>query len=325
MNNNEISVEDADKLLAEAYGKAHVPEPAKEEEPAPPTPEEEVVEPSATPEVATTPEIPAKEVATDEWLKEIPDTVRGKVEERVAALAAAEQRIRSDDGRVRAFQRQAEELKQKLLEVQKPQTPAAPTAPSTPEEWQRVIEHDPVLADAIDKRVQAKFQEFKQTNIDPLAQRQLTQDEIRQSDVVARERQLLAEAIPEAFEIVKTDMFLGWLENEAPPAIAHAIRNSFDHRDHIAGLNLFATTMINTGRVTPKGDIPSQGAPSGATVIDPERAAAIAASRDRRSEATQVHTKQTPINTAPVDPKKPLTIEEAEEILMQSWKKNQKN
>lgn len=327
MDNNQISVEDADKLLMEAFGKT---EPVVEEE-APLAPEP--VEAPATPEPVT-PETPAAPVApeaptalvvpAEDWLPEVPETVRDKVQDTIKKLADAEQRLRSDDGRVRAYQRQADELKAKLLEIQKPQaTPAAPSVPSTPEEWQKVIDHDPVLAKAIEDRLESKLQEFKKANIEPITQRQLTQDEIRQSDEVARERELLVETIPEAFEIVKTDMFKGWLEHEAPPAVKHAMLNSNDHRDHVAGLNLFAMTMINSGRVEAS---PAQGAVASppAQVIDPARAATIAASRDRRSEASPIHGRTPPPAVGVPDKNKPLTLEEAEAILLESYTKRTK-
>ena len=330
MDNNQISVEDADKLLMEAFGKTAPAEPVVEDEPtpepaaAPTTPEPTPPEAPAAPEAPEAPTAPA--TPTVDWLPEVPETVRDKVQETINKLQNAEQRLRSDDGRVRAYQKQADELKAKLLEIQKPQsTSAAPSVPSTPEEWQRVIDHDPVLAKAIEDRLESKLQEFKKANIEPITQRQLTQDEIRQSDEVARERELLVETIPEAFEIVKTDMFKGWLEHEAPPAVRQAMLSSNDHRDHVAGLNLFAMTMINSGRVAPPEASPSGAVASPpAQVIDPARAATIAASRDRRSEASPIHGRTPPPAVGLPDPNKPLTLEEAEAILLESYTKRTK-
>ena len=124
MDTEEITVEDADKLLLEGSNKPKEVVVEKATEAVEETKEVEQVE---TPVVEETP-------AEEDWLAQVPDAVKDRVKEHVDKLAAAEQRIRSDDGRVRAFQRQAEELKRKLESMQrvKPQESPAAELPSTP-------------------------------------------------------------------------------------------------------------------------------------------------------------------------------------------------
>lgn len=313
MDNTQITTEEADRMLLEAFNETAPLEEAPPVEVATPEAVEEVQE-AGTPE-----EIPAP--VQDDWISQIPDTLRDKVKEQLDKLAAAEQRIRSDDGRVAAFQRKADTLALKLQELSKlkPQETTAAIPPPIPEKWKEVADNDPELAAAIEARVKAEIQEFKDTHLKPLVQRQETQDELARVDRVTHETQLLERAIPNAREMASTPMFRGWLENEASPSIKAAFEHSLDHRDYITVFNQFALDMINTGRVAPE-DAPLQAAPAATTqAVSPQKALEIAEQRARKLAAGPVVGRGV-ITPATIDPNKPITIEEAEAILRELYK-----
>lgn len=321
MDKNEVTPEEAERLLQEAFGDMPADEPVVEEE-VEETPEETEEEAEGTEEVEEE-DKPEKAAAVEEdsWLEEVPDTVRDKVKEHLDKLKAAEQRIRSDDGRVRAFQRKADELSLKLQQLSnKPlqNTPAA-ELPSTPEEWQQVVDHDPVLAKAIEARVKAELQEFKKTSVDPLQQHNTSREEREYLETVSRETELLERAIPDVRDIVESPMFQGWLEHEAPPSIKHTYHNSLDHRDYIAVLNQFALTMVNTGRVQPN-EPTTGGAPAPKqSVVAPEKAQEIAQQRARKLQQTPVGGRGVVAPTRE-DPNKQLTEEDAQALLTELFK-----
>lgn len=316
MDTDNITVEDADKMLMEG---SKIPAPEVEQVDEPEVTASETEETAVEGVEAT--ETTAQEVP-DAWMEQVPEAVRDRVKEQIDKLAAAEQRIRSDDGRVAAFQRQANDLKRKLESMQKvsPQSTPAAELPSTPEEWQLVVDHDPVLAKAIEARVKAEIQDFKKTNLDPLTQRQVTLDELREIDHVALETARLEEAIPGATEIYKSPMFQGWLENEAPPYMQRAMRESQDHRDYIAVFKNFAVDMVNTGRMPMEGE---QVAPATANSIDPRRAQDIADNRAKKLLQTAVGSKHN-LSPATSPQAKEFTTEDAEAMLLAQWNKNNK-
>lgn len=319
MSDENFTVEDADKLLLETLSKGA---PTKEDAPI----EENVEDVEATaPDTEETVE-PAEEVRetqtpanSDDWLSGLSEDVRGKVSEKLELLAKAEQRIRSDDGRVRAFQKQAEDLKAKLMQLSAQNTPQQQTAaPTTPEEWQQLIEHDPVLAKAIEgqleARVKAEIQELRRTTIDPLVAVQESYRQAGREELVQRERAKLEQIVPDAFSIIQQPMFQGWLDNEASPIMKRMVTESEDHRDYVAVFNQFAIDMINSGRITP--DAPTESQP----VIDPQKAKAISDNRERRLS-------QAPVSGKPVTPNVnvesngPLTVEQADNMLLSLLKK----
>lgn len=331
MSQENFTAEEADRLLLGDKAPPIVEEtPAVVEEPV--VEETPPVEPVVEEEVPATPvegEVEQKPAPTEEkvdaWLESVPEDVRGKVQERLDALAQAEHKIRSDDGRVRAFQRQAEELKQQLKKMSgTPQTPAATVdAPTTNEGWQQLIDHDPVLAEILEARVKAEIQELKKTAIDPLHRRQETNEAIERSDVVARERARLAELIPDVDDIIKQPLFQGWLEHEAPPTLQRAFHDSLDHRDYLAVFNQFAVDMINTGRVSPNGQQPSAAAPTAPNAVDPQRAQNIADARARKLNQPPV-SGSTPAPSGGLDFNKPITAEDADALILQMWNKEHK-
>ena len=316
MSDENFTVEDADKLLLETLSKGA---PTKEDAPI----EENVEDVKATaPDTEETVK-PAEEVQetqtpanSDDWLSGLSEDVRGKVSEKLELLAKAEQRIRSDDGRVRAFQKQAEDLKAKLMQLSQPQQQTA--APTTPEEWQQLIEHDPVLAKAIEgqleARVKAEIQELRRTTIDPLVAVQESYRQAGREELVQRERAKLEQIVPDAFSIIQQPMFQGWLDNEASPIMKRMVTESEDHRDYVAVFNQFAIDMINSGRITP--DAPTESQP----VIDPQKAKAISDNRERRLSQAPVSGKPVTPNVN-VDSSGPLTVEQADNMLLSLLKK----
>ena len=310
---DQFSLEDADALLLEMHTKT-APVPAApvagvEEEEAPLVEEEE-----ATPEEAA----PAQPVEED-WLSQIPETVRDKVQAEIEKRTALEHRVASDSGRVAAFQRKYEDLKRQMAQPQRPER--APETPATPEEWQQVIDHDPVLAKAIEARVRSEAaqlrKEFEQS-VQPLNDRE-------EQRYIEQELQLLDQAAPDWRDIRNSEMFVGWLENECPPFMREAAQNSKDHREVLAVLNQFAVEMITTGRVAPAPTVTTPAlATTVAPQIDPQRASAIAAQRVQRLAQTPVGGKAPAVAVAK-DPNAPITIEDMDAMLMDMYKKNHKS
>ena len=118
-------------------------------------------------------------------------------------------------------------------------------------------------------------------------------------------------------------MFVGWLENEAPPVLRDAYNNSLDHRDYLAVFNQFAVDMINSGRVTPDGQVPSAAAPTANNVVDPQRAQSIADNRTRKLNSPPV-VGSTPVAPKQVDWSKPISEDDADALILAAWNKNKK-
>lgn len=333
MDPKEISVEEAERIFNEIDTSQPAPVDTPPEKPEEHTEVVEVEAPPSTLETEAKPEgsetPPAQE---DNWLTKIEDAdLRSKVEAEIGRIQQLEHRIKSDDGRVAAFQRKADELKRELQELKqkKPvvEQPADNT-PSTPDEWKKVIEHDPELAKAVEALIRSErdklrkeLQESQKSVIAPI-------EEDRKSQQIERELQLLSQAIPEYKEIRETDMFKGWLEYEASPALQKAWNESLNHRDVIAVFNAFAVDMINSGRVQP----PTQQAaptpevvPAQQTTVDPDK---LAADRARKLQQTPVASKAPSLPSGSA--KGPMTtpggvvdLDSADELFKSLFKKEQ--
>lgn len=320
---NQMSLDEAERLFNEAMGaEASVQDevPSEEEQ------EEQVEETPSTLE-DTIEETPVEEApVVDDWLSKIGDKdLRSRVEEQINKAAQLEHRVRSDDGRVAAFQRKADELKLELqqLKSNRPVEKPAATERTIPKEWEQVIEHDPELAKSIEallrserEQLREEFKKEQHTALQPI-------QEEKQARYVAEERQLLEQAVPGYQDIKQSEMFKGWLQYEASPALQHAYEQSYNHRDFVAVFNQFAVDMISTGRVqAPSNTAPMQTQQS---VIDPARASQIAANRERKLEQAPVGSRNIPAPAAVVDPKGPMTVEQAEDFLVRTMNKMNKS
>jgi hypothetical protein len=269
--NTEISVEDAANFLQEDFNKIQgkAPEPTPEPTPAP-EPATEAT-PATTTEPEGEPAAPEKENSqpTTEpdpysWLEKVEDKeLRDKIVTEIQSRLQAEHRIRSDNGRVAAYQRQTRELKNALAQLQaaknKPsegRPPAAGEAPSTPEEWNSVIEADPVLAKAVQAllkseveaakaAVRGEFQEKLKGAVDPIYS-----DRVQQGR--EQEQQKLLQAVPNALEVVQTPEYQYFINNVAPPGLRKLAFESVDHRDAVAVMRDYASWMIATGQAQPQ-------------------------------------------------------------------------
>ena len=310
---DQISLEDADALLLEMHNKT-APEPAA------PVVEEGEEEATLLEEEKVTPEEaePAQPVEED-WLSQIPETVRDKVQAEIEKRAALEHRVASDSGRVAAFQRKYEDLKRQMAQPQRPVK--VPETPATPEEWQQVLDHDPVLAKAIEARVRSEAEQLRKE----FEQQVLPLNAREEQRYIEQELQLLDQAVPDWRDIRNSEMFIGWLENECPPFMKEAAQSSKDHREVLAVLNQFAVEMITTGRVAPVQAVTTSApAAPAAPQIDPQRASAIAAQRVQRLAQTAVGGKAPAIAVAK-DPNAPITIEDMDAMLIEMYKKNHKS
>jgi len=301
----EISVEDAENFLQDDFnklsGKPPVEAPAEPAEPAEaPAETPEVAEPkegeeqAAAPEESATPAAPEAQPNPYDWIEKIEDKeVKDKIIGEIQARMQAEHRIRSDNGRVAAFQRQARELKQALAQLKEQKNkppgdgpPAADAAPQTPEEWNSVIEADPVLAKAVQAllkseveaakaTVRGEFQEKLKGAVEPIYT-----DRVQQGR--AEEQSKLLQLVPNAYEVIQSQPYQYFINNVAPPGLRELAVKSTDHRDAVAVLRDYASWMIATGQAP----APSQQQPDPAPAADTSDADRIAQERANKLKTT---------------------------------------
>jgi len=343
-DNTVVSMDEAEKMFAESYtaiskGEAlpaleaaaptpdPTPEPTqvpveekKEEEAAPPEPAQP--EPEKNGEEKKPEPAPAKPDPYD-WLKDVPESLRDKVQAEINARAQLEHRVKSDDGRVRGMQEKLLAAQRKLSQITTSPTASKPPAPadqpSTPEGWKEIIKSDPELAKAIEGMVQArveaavrpvedKFQELHKTAIDPLYERQQQQYAENQWNELTR-------MVPNVQEVVTSEAYSNWLEKHASPGIRYLATTSLEATDAIAVLQAYANDMINLGyakRPDPPAPATQPVDTSAADKIEAERKAKLAATTP---------TSGPPIAPVPGKGNGPLTVDDAQKILEEEYRK----
>jgi len=298
MEPNEISVEEAERIFSELTTETPTeetvtPDPVVPDVPAPSAPEPDNTE--VVPPVA------------EDWLVKIEDaTLRERVQAEIQRAQQLEHRIKSDDGRVAAFQRKADELKRELQEMRR--QPVVPEQPAgiqgVPEEWKPVIENDPLLAKAVEALIRSEKEalrkEFKETQaavIKPL-------EDDRKQQQIEHEIEQLAKHVPDWKELRETEMFKGWLEYEASPILQQAWNSSYNHRDILAVYNAFAVDMIGSGRVSSPAPAEAAHVPA---PVDTSRADNIAADRERKLQQTPIASRENVLPHPPAS-KGPMTV-----------------
>lgn len=356
---NGLSVDDAEKLFAEMYGKSvdevksigvqssEPSDPPQNTEQEPQTPaKEEPSTPDPAPEAAAepTPKDPENKPANNSnpdpyaWVDSIQDEeVKAKIVETIRARNEAEHRFRSAQGRVNALTQETLNLSKKLssVKLKAPEKPAAnlDAAPRTAKEWEALIQSDPDLAKAIEAHVESRLSEVKQTvhkqvdtlketAIDPLYEHQARQH-------MAREMELLEQRVPNYVEVINSPEYTYWLNN-LPQNVRMAVTSINNHAEAEKALHMFATDMVAWGwdkaspfrqRAVPQVQQPSAHVQASNPAPSAE-AEKLRKERESKLNAPAVVSSRP--NLAPANPAAadgPVTLEEAERIYQEAYRK----
>ena len=265
----------------------------------------------------TTDGVPAPTNNVTTWLESLDPEVRKNVEQLMNENQNLHHRIKSDDGRVAAFQRRYNDL-QKLAVQQKeqlqrlqsnssqsqPQVPAAnlkPQASSIEDDpdLQQIAETDPVLAQTILKREQMIRSQIDQLNQRLEAQSQeIKPFKDQQHDMsVQSELGRLQQIIPESIDIFKGDPATGvnyweeWVANQ-PPGV-QALANSYYAEEVAQALRLHIADMRHYFGFDQQQ--PQQAASNPASqpkAVDQNRAQLVQQERERKLSAAPVGSTQ---------------------------------
>jgi hypothetical protein len=192
-------------------------------------------------------EVPAATEPTHEeataWLAALDPAVKAQVDKLLAEKQQLEHKLKSDEGRVAAYQRHydtarrdAEELRKRVANPQVSQPPAnkpaatatTPSQPNVPKKIQEVMEADPVLGQILlDEHLEAqRTQAALKAEIDSLRNETLAPLKDRLEEMTLRqELDLLEGELPGAKQILSHDI---WQEFKkyAPPALRYLAESS---------------------------------------------------------------------------------------------------
>jgi len=347
MEPENISVDDAQKLLEESFASfqkdapplqiaPQEPEPAATPEPA------EVVDTATEPvEKAPTKEEPEATTPTEEppakpeksadkyaWVEKVPEDVRAHVLEEINQRAAAYQQWASNNGRISSMQKKILELTRELTSRTPAETPApARPAPTTPEGWATLNKDDPELASAVEARIKAEVEAAVGPLKDALQEVRKSGDalyEYNHQQYVEEQRAALSAQVSNYEEVVTSDSFKHWVMNIAPEAIRNTALHSVEAKDAIGVLRYYADDMIRLGYAQPSTQQPPTQA-SAASSLAPTPSSStvdkIVEERGRKAGAPTV-VKSPPALSArgPIDPKGPVRKEDADAIFLEAWK-----
>lgn len=298
---------DTDALFNEAFesirsGKAppkEQPEPVEE-------PKQDAVEPEQ--------EEPTQPPEEEDWISKIPEELRDKVGNLLAERDYLQNNYKAVHNRLAPTQRQLAEAQRRLrereqLDVSKTQ-PAQKNdssekqAEERDELWSKIEESDPVLAEALEKRLAARLQQERealrkefQDSVAPLQQRV-------QSEEFDRELNTLLSVVPNATEVLQSPEYVGWLEAQSPSV--QALHTSPKAQDCIKLLQLYSWDAAQI-----YGQYGQQASPQQKQQTDTTEADRIAAQRKERLANPVPAT-----GTRPTAPKaKPLDTPESLEKL----------
>lgn len=192
--------------------------------------------------------------------------------------AQLEHRIKSDDGRVAAFQRRAKELEDKLAALNSDQSKVPPVAkpastadePSEVEVQQAMAELkrvDPALHKIMVAQAAAHKRELDQlrstisTELAPVRQ-------TMGSFEAEREKEKLVAAIPNVAEVVRSEQFQQY--KEVAPRIVREWLNSKNAEDVIEGMKAYSLYLQTNGLVEP-AKAPTETKPAAPSPVASER------------------------------------------------------
>lgn len=291
VNHIDIDSPEVQKLFSDAFSEAHgvdvpaivpvIPEPVvvedkKEDIPAVvattpeakvDTPPAQVTEPVQAAPVQRPSDIP-------DWAVKLDPELQDKVREVLRSKLQAEQRARSDSGRISAFQKQILERDRRIADLasqsKKPLDENLAAAgkqdqAKSLEAWKQLNEAEPGIAAAVDARL-AQIQEqiagvkdAAKAQTDPLYQQQ-------ERAYVEDQRRLLTEAIPNYVEVVNHPVYKYWFDQKASSGIKTLASTSTDHADAVNVLSMYAqwastpaalSELVSRG-ILSKDDVPQQ-------------------------------------------------------------------
>lgn len=346
VNHIDLESADAQKMFSEAFAGARgvdppaitpvVPEPVVDTpavvEAKPDTPAVVTTIPEANKD--TPPSAPAKTEPTQvtqrpsdipDWATKLDPELQDRVREVLRSKLQAEQRARSDSGRISAFQRQILERDRRIAELAtqrtQPQDPNLAAAgkqdqAKTLEAWKQLNEAEPGIANAVDSRLSAETQALREelaaikdtvkAQTDPLYQQQ-------ERAYVEDQRRLLTEAIPNYVEVVNHPVYKYWFDTKASNGIKQLASTSTDHQDAVNVLSMYAQwaqtpqavdELVNRGIIS-KDDVPQQAPQTvqTSTPVDTALADKVAKSRENKvTTAPVVANTPSPITPGSVNP-----------------------
>ena len=150
----------------------------------------------------------------------------------------------SVNGRVSAYQRQAEQYKQQLEQRQQPQVGDNPQGSGmSDEKWEQLKEDYPDIAEAMESQLNGIRSQYEgeltriKGEVEPLKQ---YQQQAQQELHISSQMQALESQHPDWRDVVKTDEYGQWLQTQ-PPSVQQ-LMNSTDAQDNIFLLNTFKAT-----------------------------------------------------------------------------------
>lgn len=201
-------------------------------------------------------ELPAEEVAAaDEAAQAEADPFEGWPQSAIDAYkdqekkaADLEHRIKSDDGRVGAFQRKINNLEHQVAQIQKapgqPSTADITSAMGSDESWTEFSKEYPEVASAIDGRLTGFSQQVNNT-LAPVVEKQAETAKNEAVDVVAQ-------TYPKWQDAVKTTEFSEFMDLQ-PPGI-QALADSEDTADASTLIGMYDTYRVAQGDETLRSD-----------------------------------------------------------------------
>lgn len=248
---------------------------------------EAAAEPAAEPEIVPTKEVPVSQepAAAVGGEDEKPDPTEGvsepvpkaRGEDEVEALRQKlrlmEHRIKSDDGRVSAFQRKAAELEAKLAELNKnakpPSAAVAPESPEKDEDLELLKKADPALYRILMKREESLRKENESLRNElklELAPVRQTYEKANAAQEVNR----LKELVPNISEVANSEAFLTYRDHVAP-AVVKQLLSSKSADDVVQGLQVYsawvqANVLSNKPATQPQA-VPNATATTGNAVV----------------------------------------------------------
>lgn len=190
-------------------------------------------------------------------------------------LKLMEHKRKSDEGRVAAFQKKANELETKLAELSKSAKPpsAADASEDTEDEELLLLKRaDPTLYRILKKREDANKQELARIREEvrlELAPARQTATSGADTGYDAHEVGKLKTAIPNISDVVNSEPFKVYREAVASPAVA-SLLNSKSADDVIQGIQLYSSWLVREGFVKAAqdtaGTTPESTAPNAAAL-----------------------------------------------------------
>lgn len=249
--NDEFDADAIFKAVYEASLKGTQPDFGKIEK----QPEESpVAETPAEPQKEEEPPVAATEAAKEpekDPLADLPEDVRNRIlalekaaEERAREAAEWKQKYKSDEGRVAAFQRRAQELERKLQEKPKQQEQAKPESiklkVEESEEWRALSESDPVLAKLWKNSLEEVARQAKEQAVSEARAAIKPLYEERELEYHSREEQKLRQMVPNLDEVVQSDVYADWYSRQ-PKSIQDMANSSADEAFRV--LKMYAMDM----------------------------------------------------------------------------------